>query len=589
MDFSIIAETFSKMDETTKRLELTDLLAELFKRTEKEIINKVTYLIQGKLYPDYKGVEIGIAEKLAIKALSLSSGLSLEEIEKLYSQLGDLGEVAYQVSKERRQLTLFNEPLKVERVYLTLERIAKASGPGAIEIKLRNLVSLLNDSEPLEAKYIMRIVLGQLRLGVSDYTILDALALAFTGSKENRSLIERAYNISSDLGEVAKVLALKGLEGLKEFKVKPGVPIRPMLAERLSSAKEILEKLNYKGAAEYKLDGERLQIHREKDKFFIFSRRLENITNHYPDVIELCKKGLVDKDFIIEGEAVAINEDTGDYLPFQELMHRRRKYGIEEAMEKYPVALNLFDLLYLDGEDYTQKSYLERRKKLEEIIKVKEERLKLVPMLIVKEEKEIEDFMEKAISEGCEGLVVKDLNSIYRAGAREFSWIKLKREYRSELTDTLDLVIIGAFYGRGRRAGKYGAFLLSSYDKEENVFRSVCKIGTGFTDEDLDNFPKILEPYKVTQKPKNVDSKMEPDVWFYPKVVIEVIGSEITLSPIHTCCKDKVREGSGLALRFPKFTGRIREDKNPEDATTDSEILKMYQSQLKKIVEEVKE
>ncbi len=584
-----MAEVFSKMDETTKRLELTDLLAELFKKTEKEIIDKVVYLTQGKLYPDYIGIEIGIAEKLAIKALALSSGLPLEKIENLYSQLGDLGEVSATVSQKKQQLTLFSEPLSVERVYSTLEKIAKASGQGAIEVKLKVLVSLLNDAEPLEAKYIMRIVLGQLRLGVSDYTILDALALAFTGSKENRELIERAYNISSNLGEVAKILALKGLKGIEEFKVKPGIPVRPMLAERLSTAKEVLEKLNFVGAAEYKLDGERLQIHKDEKNFYIYSRRLENITNHYPDVIELCKRSLNAQEFIIEGEAVAINEDTGDYLPFQELMHRRRKYGIEEAMTKYPVALHLFELLYLNGEDYTQKPYMERRKRLKEILTSEEDKIKLVPMKIVREEEEIKKYMEEAISEGCEGLVIKDLNSIYRAGAREFSWIKLKREYRSELTDTLDLIIIGGFHGRGRRAGKFGAFLLASYDKEEGIFRSICKIGTGFTDEDLDLFPKLLEPYKMNHKPHNVDSKMEPDIWFFPKIVIEVIASEITLSPIHTSCINKVREGSGLALRFPKFTGKIRDDKAPEDATTDLEILKMYKSQLKKITEEVRE
>ncbi|MEM3437599.1 MAG: ATP-dependent DNA ligase [Nitrososphaerales archaeon] len=582
MLYSTIADTYEKIEQTTKRLEITDYLVDLFKKTDPNLIDKVVYLTQGKLYPDYLGIEIGVAEKLAIKAIGFATGRDLESVERIYKKVGDIGLAAQEVMNERTQTILFKEPLTVERVYETLDKIAKTSGPGSIDVKLKYISSLLNDATPKEARYIIRTITGELRLGVADYTVLDALAIAYTGDKNNRPLLERAYNLSSDLGAIAKTLANEGLNGIKSFKISVGKPIRPMLAERLETAQEIVEKLKGRLVAEYKLDGERVQIHKDGKIITLFSRRLENITHHYPDVIDLVRSNIKADRVIAEAECVAVNLDTGELLPFQELMHRRRKYGIEEAMRTYPVSLFFFDVLYLNGEDLTQKPYSERREILEKII-IKDDRVRVVQSLKSNDPKEIENFMEQAISDGCEGLVIKDIDSTYRAGAREFSWIKLKREYRSELKDTLDLVIVGAFYGRGRRAGKYGAFLLAAYDKDADVFRTVCKIGTGFTDEDLENFPKILAPYKISHRHGRVDSKLEADVWFVPQVVIETIAAEITVSPVHTCCIDAIRKDSGLALRFPKYTGKIRYDKAPEDATSVKEILEMYKSQLKRI------
>ncbi len=586
MLYSIIADTYEKIEETTKRLEITDYLVDLFKKTDPSLIDKVVYLTQGKLYPDYVGIEIGVAEKLAIKAIGFAAGRDLESIEKIYKKMGDIGLVAQEVLKDRAQATLFREPLTVERVYETLDKTAKMSGLGSIDAKLKYISSLLNDATPKEARYIIRTITGELRLGVADYTVLDALAIAYTNDKSNRPLLERAYNLSSDLGAIAKTVATEGLNGIKRFKITLGKPIRPMLAERLETAQEIVEKLEGRCVAEYKLDGERIQIHKDGRSVNLFSRRLENITHHYPDVKDLVRSNIKANKVIAEAECVAMNIDTGELLPFQELMHRRRKYGIEEAMKAYPISLFFFDVLYLNGEDLTQRPYSERREMLEKIIK-KDDRVRVVQSIKSNDPKEIENFMEQAISDGCEGLVIKDVNSVYRAGAREFSWIKLKREYRSELKDTLDLVIVGAFHGKGRRAGKYGAFLLAAYDKDADIFRTVCKIGTGFTDEDLEKFPKMLAPYKITHKHGRVDSKLEADVWFVPQVVVETIAAEITVSPIHTCCMDAIRKDSGLALRFPKYTGKIRDDKAPEDATTVKEILDMYKSQLKRIEKEV--
>ncbi len=585
MEYTLIAEAYEKMEETTKRTDLTAYLVELFKATPLKILDKVIYLTQGKLYPDYMGVEIGVADKLALRTLANITGLTAEQVEEYYKQKGDIGIVAQDLLTNKKQQTLFSEPLTVERVYTTLEKIAKTTGSGSLDLRLAHLQSLLNDATPLEAKYLMRTVTGRLRLGVADYTVLDALAIAFTGNKENRIHLERAYNISSDLGAVAKTVAEEGLEGILRFRIQVGKPVRPMLAERLESAEAIVEKMGGECAIEYKLDGERLQIHKLGEKVELFSRRLENITTHYPDAISLVKRHIKAKEAILDGEAVAINEETGEYLPFQEIMHRRRKYGIEEAMRQYPISLNLFDILYLEGEDLTQKPYLERRKILEKVTE-KTERITVIPAIITADSAKIEEFMQQAILDGCEGIVAKDLKSSYRAGAREFSWIKLKREYKSELQDTIDLVIVGAFYGKGKRAGRYGTFLLAAYDKEEDVFKTATKIGTGFTDEDLVRFPEILQPYMIPNKHARVESKIEADVWFTPKVVIEVIASEVTLSPVHTCAMNIIRKGAGLALRFPKYTGRLRDDKAPEDATTVQEIVELYKAQLKKIVEQ---
>jgi DNA ligase-1 len=417
-------------------------------------------------------------------------------------------------------------------------------------------------------------------------TVLDALAIAYGGGKDARELIERAYNISSDLGRVAKTVAEIGLEGIKKFQVLVGEPIRPMLAERLSSPEEILEKLGGKCIAEYKYDGERLQIHKKANEVVLFSRRLENISSQYPDAIGLVKKDVKAKDAILEAECVAIDIDTGEMRPFQELMHRRRKYGIQEAMKEYPVSLYMFDALHVNGKDLTLEPYPTRRKALEKAIK-ENERVKTANHLITNDAKELEKFFLEAIESGCEGLVCKSIaeDSVYQAGARGWLWIKYKRDYKSEMTDTVDLVIVGAFHGRGKRAGTYGALLLAAYNPDNDTFETVTKCGTGFTDEDLGKLPKMMQKHVISHKHSRVNSMLEADVWFEPVAVIEILGAEITLSPIHTCAMNAIRRGSGLAIRFPRFTGNYRVDKAAEDATTVSEIVEMYQKQLKKISE----
>jgi len=582
--YQLVADAYEKIEGTTKRLEMTDLLVDLLKKTPKELIDKIVYLTQGKLYPDFMGVEIGVAEKLAVRAVAKATGRGEKEILDDLKKTGDLGETAQKFLEKRLQALLFYKPLTVEVVYQTLDKMAKASGPGSMDQKINLLTGLLTNATPKEAKYIIRTVTGKLRLGIADMTVLDALAIAYGGGKEARAELERAYNISSDLGKVARVLVESGLEGIRKFKVSLGEPIRPMLAERLSSPEEILEKLGGKCIAEYKYDGERIQAHKDGSRVILFSRRLENITGQYPDAVELIRNHLKPEKAIIEAECVAVDPDTGEMRPFQELMHRRRKYGIKEAIEEYPVSLFAFDVLYVDGKDLTLEPYPIRHEFLEKIVE-EGDRFKIAHYLITDNPEELERFFQEAIENGCEGLVCKAVSedSIYQAGARGWLWIKYKRDYKSEMTDTVDLVVVGAFHGRGKRAGTYGALLLAAYNKENDTFETVCKCGSGFTDEDLKKIPEMMKPHEIAHRHPRVNSALEADVWFEPKVVIEVIGAEITLSPTHTCAMDRIRKGSGLAIRFPRFTGNYRLDKAPEDATTVDEILEMYKGQLKSI------
>ena len=580
MKFSIISDALQKMEATSKRLELTDILVKLIKDIPDDVISKTIYLIQGKLRPNFEGVELGIAEKLVMRAMSKSSGIPLKNIEQDYNKGGDLGQTAENILREKIQTTFTSETITLEKVYETLFKIAKLEGKGSQEMKMRYVSSMLNDATPQEAKFILKILLGTLRLGIAENTVMDALAIAFTGKKENREVIENAYNVSSDLGKVAEVLSVDGIEQIKRFQIKLFSPIRPMLADRIKSEEDTVKKFQEEFAAEFKLDGERAQIHKQKDRIMIFSRSLENITSYYPDIVEKISERIVAENVILEAEVVAMNSNSGDFLPFQELMHRRRKYEIDEAVAKYPITVNFFDILFSDEKNCMDMKYLERRKLLEKIIK-QDNFARLIPMSVIESEEQILEVLENSINSGCEGLMLKHLDSTYRAGIRGSNWLKLKREYQNELGDSLDLVVVGAFFGKGRRTGKYGTLLLATYNDEEDTFPSICKVGTGFTDESLDQLYQILSPKVTLKKNPRIVSEMEADVWFEPELVIEIVASEITQSPIHKTALDKIKENAGLALRFPKFTGKIRTEKNSEDASTDEEVIALFKVQKK--------
>ena len=585
MLYSRIVETYAKIEATTKRLEITRLLVELIDDTPQSIIDRVVYLTQGKLYPDFLGIELGVAEKLLFRALATVTGQAEVKVTILYKKLGDLGTVAEQLLKEKTQVSFESEALTVEQVYDAFDTVAHEAGQGSTNSKLRHLTSLLGKASPIEAKYITRMALGRLRLGVADMTILDALAISLGGGKESKPILERAYNRSSDLGYVARTLATEGMKVIEFLKVTVGRPIRPMLAERLSEAKAILAKMNGECAAEYKYDGLRIQAHLSPKGTTLFSRRLENITGQFPDVQQLLKNNLEETELILEGEAVPVDSATGELLPFQLISQRRgRKYDLEKTIRDIPVAFFPFDLLYADTIDYTDQPYLKRRERLRKLIP-KSERLDLSQQKICNDPVQLDEFMQEAVADGCEGLMIKSIgpDSTYTAGARGWTWIKYKRDYKSEMQDSVDLAIVGAFAGRGRRGGTYGALLLAAYDKSNDVFRTVCKCGSGFTDEDLDKLPRLLERHRVDHRHSRVDSKIEADVWLVPALILEIVGAEITLSPIHTCGMNSIRPGAGLAVRFPRFTGKYREDKSAEDCTTTDEIVEMYRAQLKKV------
>ncbi len=578
MEYSKLAEFYDFLEKTTSRIQMTEALVKLFKETPENLIDKVVYLSVGKIAPEYTGLDYNFSEKSAIKALSQVLGISEHDIQKKVVETGDLGDAGKLLFEEKKMKP--QEKLTVEEVYNTLRKIAETTGYGSSKKKMELFVGLLKKATPLEVKFLLRTITERLRLGIGDNTIMDALAIAFTGDKENRAVIERAYNITSDLGYVAYVLANEGLEGVKKVKIQIGRPIRPMLAERMAIPSFILKKLGGKAGAEYKYDGERIQVHREGDTFYLFSRRLENITDQFPDLIEFLKD-TTPQEYILELEAVVIDPSSGAIRPFQDLMNRRVKYVTRFHIMMYPIAGFIFDIMYLNGEDLTLKPYPERRKILEENIKTTD-RINLATRKVVSDVDELESFFHEAIENGCEGLVCKSMkkDSIYQAGKRGFLWIKYKRDYKSYLADTLDLVVVGAFYGKGQRAGKFGSLLMSCYDPDTDQFKTVCKVGTGFTEDDFKKLDELLAPHQIDHKHPRVNSILTADIWYEPFLVLEIAGAELTLSPVHTCGWDKIKLNRGLGLRFPRFTGRYRFDKRPEDATTEKEIIEMYQHQL---------
>jgi DNA ligase 1 len=578
LQYEIVAETYRDLEASSARLELIDRLARLFTQTPTPLLPTVALLCQGQIAPDFLGVEIGIAERMAARAVAQAVELAPEQVLASAREVGDVGlaaETLLAAKAADRPATL-----EVGVVFDTLHRIAAQEGQGSQGGKLNLLTGLLWQATPLEARYLVRTCTGQLRLGIGTATILDALASVHAGGRAARPVLERAYNICSDLGLVASTLAAGGLPAVEAMRVRAGNPVRPMLAQRLSNPADVLEKFGGACAAEYKYDGIRVQAHRTADgELELFTRRLERVKPQFPDVVELLEAGLRSSEAILEGEVVAFDPASGDLRPFQDVMFRRRKYGITEAVRDVPVSLFCFDILYADGEDLTRLPYLERRARLEQAITLSPQ-LRLATAERATGVEGLEAFFEQAITDGCEGLLCKSLdpNTGYQAGARGWMWIKLKRDYRTELSDTLDLVVVGALYGRGRRAGIYGALLLAAYDPSADVFRTVCKCGTGFSDAELAALPERLAPLARPEPPARVDARRSADVWFEPGMVLEVLGAELTLSPNHTAGWGVFKEDSGLALRFPRFTGRYRDDKAPEDATTTDEVIGMFRA-----------
>lgn len=622
MEYAELATFFERLEGETKRLQLTAILVELFDGLDKDEFAPVAYLLQGKVAPDWEGVELGLAEKLVLRTLAGATGH--KDPQAVYHDLGDLGLAAQRLLETRagaRQSGLFSfggdeapASLTVRDVFDRLRAIADESGAGSQEGKQKLLAKLLHDATPLGARYLIRTVAGRARLGVADMTFLDALTAWHVGRgvrsvqemteeeraehEDVRRRLERGYDVTSDLARVADVLVGEGLASIDKLDVTIGVPLRPMAAERLKTLPEILEKHGGRSALEYKYDGLRIQAHiPAKGRVRLFSRRMEELTDQFPDATALLREAFRGKDAVVEGECVAIDLDTLKMRPFQELSRRRgRKYGLGTAgaatlldeegsavdmTKEVPVGVFLFDCLAVGGHSVMDEPYEVRRKRLEGLFAFSD-RVQESAMEVAGDEAAMEAFFARAVQDGAEGIMCKSLTGPYKAGNRGFDWIKYKTDYTEDLVDTMDLVVIGAYYGRGRRAGWYGALLMAACDDETGTYPSVCKLGTGFDDETLQSLKDRFKENEAQECPPDVQTGMEPDVWFHPAVVMEVQAAELTLSPTHRAAWGRLRPESGLAARFPRFSGRWRDDKGPEQATTVSELVRMYKEQGKR-------
>jgi DNA ligase-1 len=567
MRFAELAEAYEELENTSSGNELRRILSGLFKKVSKNEIDKVAYLTLGRIASDFSDVNLGMAEKMVIRAVALASNKEQSTVSLLYKKKGDIGLVAEElVGRKRKQLS-------VTEVFGTLHKIAESSGSGSQEDKVKLLAGLLRNASAKEARYLARIVQGNLRLGVGDKTVLDALCITFTGSKDSKKDVEHAYTISPDVGVIARTIANKGLAGIRKIGVTLGVPIQMMLCQRVKSLNEIPKKMGVQFAVEQKYDGERIQVHKQGSKIVLYSRRLENITSQFPDIVEAVRRNVKAKDCVIEGECMPVDK-KGNLLPFQLLMQRRRKHDIAEYIKKIPVCLFAFEMLYYNGKTLIHEAYPKRYAILKKSIK-ESSSIKLALRITCENPDCAEELFNKTVENGGEGIVVKSLkaDSSYQAGVRGWHWVKWKPEYVKGLRDTFDLVVVGAYRGRGRRAGGYGALLCAAYNEQSDCFETFCKLGTGFSDKDLAEMPKKLRKHEISHKPAllEVSKSMTPDAWFEPAVVIEVTGAEITRSPNHTCGQEK---GQGLALRFPRFL-RYRPEKSAEQATTTKEILRM--------------
>lgn len=590
MQFSLFATYLDRLEATSSRLTLIEILSELFKKTKETDIDKIMYLMQGRVAPFFEPIEIGIAEKTAAHAIAETFGFSKDEILKTYGRKGDLGTVAFELSEKR---IAKSKQLTVEHVFNVLLEIAKTTGDGTVIKKINLFKELLEQLDSTSVKHLVRIALGKTRLGIGDPTILDALAVAVLGEKTNRKLLEKAYNETSDLGLIGKTLISGGLKEVEKLTLSTGRPIRSELCERLPNAQKVFEKMSKNGEGVHatpKYDGFRVQIHKNGDKVEMFSRNLEDMTHMFPELIEGTLKQIKAKTAILDSEALAYQPESEEFLPFQETTKRRRKHNIEEVAKTLPLKAFVFDLLYLNGKSLVDLPLLKRMELLKETLDG-DETLIPAPGKVLKEPKELQLMLEDSISKGLEGVVVKRVDSPYEAGGRNFNWVKLKRHSSGELQDTIDCVILGYIFGRGKRtAFGAGALLVGIYDKEKDEFVTVSKIGTGLTDEEWKSIKEKTRGLELDHKPARVNSIIVPSVWVKPAIVIEVLADEITRSPIHTAGKgyketqemsDEKLVDAGFALRFPRLISFRDKDKKAEDATSVEELIKMYNLQGK--------
>ncbi|KKR95115.1 MAG: putative DNA ligase [Candidatus Levybacteria bacterium GW2011_GWA2_41_15] len=560
MKFSDFSEYLEKLEATSSRLLLIEILSELLKKTPATEIEKIVYLIQGRIAPFFAPIEIGMAEKSVAASIAIAYGGSKEDATRLFNKLGDMGKVAFELAAGSK-----GSEITVSEVFEILTQIAGTSGAGTVEKRQNLLSSLLSKLDPISAKHLVRVPLGNTRLGIGDPTILDALATAKLGDKSNRKLLEGAYNRTSDLGLIAE----KVIEKMSFDSPSTG------------SGQGAQDKVGVD--VQLKYDGFRVQIHKEGQNVRMFSRNLEEMTHMFPELIKATLSQVKADTAILDTEALAYNPQSEEFLPFQETTKRRRKHGIEEAALKLPLKAFVFDILYKDGKQLLDEPLTKRMKILDGVIK-EDDVLIRTKNQTVKDPKTLSLLLEDAISKGLEGLVVKRLESPYEAGGRNFNWVKLKRHSDGELSDTIDCVILGYISGRGKRtAFGAGALLVGVYDKTKDEFVSISRIGTGLTDEEWREIHKRADKIKLDHKPARVNSLIAPSVWIEPEIVIEVLADEITRSPLHTAgastSSASGEKTPGFALRFPRLVSFRDKDKKAEDATSVEEIKQLYETQ----------
>lgn len=581
MSFKEFAIYLDKLEETSSRLLLIDILSELFKTTQKDEIDKVIYLMQGRLAPFFAPVEIGMADQMVAQSIALAFKLTKEEVLIKYSKRGDLGLVAFDLVEPSRGKI---DDLTISQVFAALYEIAHVSGEGSVELKIAKLRDLMLQMDAVSIKHLVRIPLGRTRLGIGDPTVLDGLALAKLGDRSKRKLLEGAYNRTSDLGLIGKTLFEGGLDQVEKLSIAVGNPIRSELCERLPTPEKVIEKMGVVNA-QYKYDGFRVQIHKDGEKVSMYSRNLENMTQMFPELIEAVLKQVKADSVILDTEALSYQPESEEFLPFQETTKRRRKHNIDQVAKELPLKAFAFDILYLDGKSLLEMPLSRRLELLNSTIQGDET---LAPSVsqVIDDPGALQLMLDDAISKGLEGVVVKKLESLYEAGGRNFNWVKLKRHSSGELKDTIDCVILGYIYGKGKRT-EFGAgsLLVGVYDEKNDEFVSVTKIGTGLTDEEWRSIKERTSGLEMSHKPARVNSKIEPSVWLEPEIVIEVLADEITRSPVHTAGMvmdaGKVIE-PGYALRFPRLLKFRDQDKRPEDATTVKELVELFNAQGKK-------
>jgi DNA ligase-1 len=564
MDYLSLVGYYKKLEEVSAKLEKTRILARLFKEAPLNELDKVVLLVQGTVFPKFTGYELGIATQMMIKAISKATGVSMDKIEKEFAKVGDLGLVAEKFIKEKKQVTLFTKKLTIEKVFKNLQELAFVTGAGSQERKLALITELLVSAKPEEARYIVRTILGELRVGVAEGLIKDAIVEAFLikkGEKEEKEemteLVDYAWNILSDFGEIAKIAREKGASGLKKVKIQIGRPVQVMLGLAVPSIEDVVKKFG-KIIAQYKYDGMRVECHKKGDKVWVFTRRLENVTQQFPDIVELCRKGLKAEECIVEGEALGIDKKTGYPLPFQVLSQRiHRKYDVEKMVREIPIQVNLFDILYLDGKMLLSKPLIEREKILKKILNEISGKFQFAKEIITDDLKKLEEFYHEALNAKQEGLMLKVPSSRYVFGRHVETMYKIK-----PIMETLDLVVIGATWGEGARAKWLTSYLLACRDPDTGKFLSCGMMSTGLTEAQYEEMTRLLKELIISEKGKEVVVK--------PQIVVEVGYQEIQKSPNYE---------SGFALRFPRFIRLRVGDKGPEEADSIDRLKKLYESQ----------